>query len=143
MVINPNYTNAEVLQKFGERALLIGGAYGGSVEQVFMNMMRGGGIRQESDLLENLIALLGVRPIPGKHGEVITSDLFVMPQKFEDLLNFLRTNRILRWEEQMAKFLELKVITSAGLKKALPRDPDVSEFLSQRAAMKKAIPEIG
>jgi hypothetical protein len=116
-----------------------------------MNMMRGGGIRQESDLLENLIALLGVRPIPGKHGEVITSDLFVMPQdgnsvqpqKFEDLLNFLRTNRILRWEEQMAKFLELKVITSAGLKKALPRDPDVSEFLSQRAAMKKAIPEIG
>lgn len=149
MVINPSYTNAELLQEFGQCALLIGGAYGGSVEQVFMNMARSGGIRQESDLLENLIALLGVRPIPGKHGEVIASDLFVMPRdatslkptKFEELLDFLRANRVLRWEDQVAQLLDLKEITVAGVKKALPRDHDVGAFISQRAAMKKAIPE--
>lgn len=149
LVINPNYTDAELLQEFGECALLIGGGYGGNVEQVFMNMARGGGIRQESDLLENLIALLGVRPIPGKRGEVIVNDLFVMPQdatglkpaNFEELLDFLRANRVLRWEDQMAQLLETKEITAAGVKKALPRDRDVSEFISQQAAMKKAIPE--
>lgn len=150
MVFNPNYTNAEVLLKFGGSALLIAGAYGGGVEQAFMNMMRAGGIRQESDLLAHLIALLGVRPVPGKHGGVIASDLFVMrqkvsivpPMKFEDVLNFLRENRILRWEDQMTTMLDSGEITAAGLKKALPRDHEVSEFLSKRVAMKKAIPEL-
>lgn len=149
MVINPNYTNVELLQEFGECALLIGGGYGGNVEQVFMNMAHGGGIREESDLLENLIALLGVKPIPGKRGEVIVNDLFVMPHavrslkptNFDELLKFLRTNRVLCWEDQMAQLLDTKEITSAGLKKALPRDRDVSEFISQRVAMKKAVPE--
>lgn len=145
MIFDPNYTRAELLLEFGKDVLLIAGTYGCGVEDVFMSTMRGGGSLVESDLLALVIAILSVKPVPGKHGEAVASDLFVMqqesgpiqPMKFEDIVKFLQENRILRWQDEMTSLLDSGGVTAASIKKALPRDRSISEFLSQRAATKK------
>src|ERR1035437_2746192 len=101
MIIDPNYTGTEVLLEFGEDVLFIAGTYRGDVDSLFMSTMRGGGIQKESDLLPLIIALLGVKPIPTKRGEVFASDLFVgreftpsSPMNFEEIEDYLQENRV-------------------------------------------------
>ena len=145
MIFDLNYTKAELLLEFGKDVLLIAGTYGCEVEDVFMSSMRGGGSLAESELLALVIAILSVKPVLGKHGQTVASDLFVMqqesgpiqPMKFEDIVKLLQENRILRWQDEMASLLDSGDVTAAILKKALPRDRSISEFLSQRAATKK------
>lgn len=145
MIYNPSYARAELLVKFGKDVLLIAGTYGSEVEDGFMSTMRAGGRALESDLLALVIAILGVKPVSGKHGKAFASDLFVMqqgsdpiqPMKFEDIFKFLQENRILRWQDEMKVLLDSGEVTAAAIKKALPRNHYISEFLSQRAATRK------
>jgi hypothetical protein len=146
MIFSPYYTEAETLLEFGKDVLLISGTYGSEVEDIFISTLRGSGIAQESDLLAHVITILGVKPIPGKHGEVVVSDLYLkqqgkspmQPMKFEDICQFLQENRILKWQDEMMSLLDSGRVTAASLKKALPRNQYISEFLSQRAAAKKS-----
>jgi hypothetical protein len=144
MVFTPGYADAEVLLKFGRDSLLIAGTYGFDVSSVFMRLQLGG-ILEGSDLLKLVIALLGVMPIPTKHGVREAIDLFVMPtgaaiepMKYEDILHFLETNRILRWQDEMTYLLESGAVTVAGIKKVAPRNHKVKEFLQVRCSQKKA-----
>jgi len=145
MIINTNYTKAELLLEFGEDVLFIAGTYGSDVDEVFMSTLRGGGIHKESDLLPLIIALLGVKPIPAKRGEAIVSDLFVgrgtipaLPMKFEDIASYMQENRVLKWQEEMAQLLDSGEITVADIKKSMPRNHAVREFLTARDSKKKA-----
>lgn len=146
MIIDSNYTSAELLLEFGEDVLFIGGTYSGDVDSLFMSTMRGGGVQKESDLLPLIIALLGVKPIPTKRGEVFASDLFVgrgftpsSPMNFEEIEGYLQENRVLKWEDEMAQLLDSGEVTVASIKKAMPRDHSVSEFLALRDAKKRKV----
>lgn len=145
MIYSPNYSDGDTLLKYAKDVLLIGGTYHSDVDDVFMSAIRGNRLRQESDLLAHVIALLGVKHVPGKRGAVTACDLIIMqpgmrptePLKFEDILTFLQKNRILKWEDQMTALLDSDEVTGAKLKEALSRNRNVTEFLAQRAAAKK------
>lgn len=146
MVINPNYTSAEVLLEFGEDVLFIGGTYGGDVDSVFMNSFRAGTILKETDLLDLIIAILAVKPVPTNRGEAVPTDLFIKPEsrpvsplKFADISNYLNENLVLKWEDEMAQLLDSGQVTAAGLRKSMPRDRAIGEFLAQRDAKKRRV----
>ena len=146
IVFDPYYTNAESLLRFGNEALLIGGAYASKVEDVYVaSAMRRGGHGAENHLLAIVIAILAVLRIPGRSGESVLADLFVMQRemlpvpvtRFEDITAFLNENRVLNWQEEMSHLLDSGKVTMTGLKKALPRNHDISDFLSQRTTVRR------
>ncbi len=145
MIYSPNYSDGDTLLKYAQDVLLIGGTYRSDVEEIFMSAIQGNRLRQESDLLAEVIALLGVKHVPDKRGTVTACDLIIMQpgmiptelMKFDDILSFLQKNRILKWEEQMAALLDSGEVTAVKIKKALSRNYNVTKFLAQRAAVKK------
>lgn len=144
MIYTPGYTSGELLLKFSDKVLLIAGTFACDVMDVFMSTMRAGGPIKEGELFARTIAMLGVTPIPTKHGEVVASDFFVtpgsndfQPKNFEDIDTFLRANRVLRWEDEVGRLLDSGTVKPISLRKALPRSRHIQEFLSQRAAANK------
>lgn len=138
MIINPHYTKAELLLEFGNDVLFIAGTHGSDVVSVFMSTLHGIGIQNESDILNLVIALLGVKSIQTERGEVVASDLFVgresslaLPMKFEDIESYLQENRVLKWQDEMTQLLDSGVVTVAGIKKLMQRDHSISDFLAQ------------
>jgi len=141
MVINPTYTDSEKLLQYGKDVLFIAGGHASDVSDAFMNTMRGYSRLQENQLLSLVIALLCVTQVPTTRGDVAVTDLFVLdsapkpntPMKFEDLLDFLTDNRILRLDDQLAHLLDAGEVNIEGLKKGLARNHIVQEFLEKRA----------
>jgi hypothetical protein len=147
MIVTPDYSSTDLLLKYGEKVLFISGVYGTDVMDIFVTLLRGGGMRNENDLLKLVIAILGVMPIPTKHGVAVASDLFVMRERtsvqsmeFDEIDAYLQANRTLKWHDEIARLLDSRTVTAAGMKKALPRSRNLKEFLSQPAAKKKATP---
>lgn len=141
MIFAPSYTKPDRLLAYGKDCLLIAGTFAASeVSDVFMSAMRGGNIREESDLLALLIAALGVKRIPTKKGEAVVPDLFVLREKrdvsalkFEEIMKFLEDNRTLKWQDELTTLLDSGTLTVAGVKKALSRNHhQVNDFLLQR-----------
>lgn len=46
-----------------------------------MSSIQLAGTLKDNDLLALVVAILGVTPVPGKHGDSVASDLFVMKQR--------------------------------------------------------------
>jgi len=147
MIVTPDYSSTDLLLQYGERVLFISGVYGTDVMDVFMTLLRGGGMRNENDLLKLVIAILGVMPVPTKHGVAVASDMFVTREdtsiqsmKFDEIDAYLQANRTLKWHDEIARLLDSRAVTAAAMKRALPRSRSLKEFLSQRDAKKKAMP---
>jgi len=146
MIINPSYTESDLLLKFGKEVLFISGNYGSDVSDLFMSAIRGGSLKNEDALLTLVIAILGVKPVPGKHGVMVANDLYVWqpesalihPKRFEEVIDFPRENRLVKWENEMTSLLDSGEVTVARIKKVLSRDRHIGEFLSQRAKTKKS-----
>ena len=140
---------AKLLLEFSKDVLLISGTYGSDVDDIFMSALRSGGLRKEGDLLAEVITILGVKNVPTKRGTALISDLYVqppgklaVPAEFEAMFEFLRDNRALRWEDEMERLLNAQDVTSAAVKKALPRNRAVADFLlSRRNGMKQSVGE--
>ena len=144
MIYDPSYTRGELLLKFSDKALLIAGTYASDVMDAYMSTIRAGGPAKDGDLLARIIAILGVTPVPTKRGEVVASDFFVAreksdfhPRNFEDVEAFLRENRILKSEDELARLLDSGDVKVTALKKGLPRSRVIHELLAKRAAQKK------
>jgi hypothetical protein len=60
MVINPGYTDGELLMEYGDEVLFIAGSYGCSVDDVFLAAMRYRGLDKAQEALKNLVAILSV-----------------------------------------------------------------------------------
>jgi hypothetical protein len=138
MIFAPSYTPSELLMEFSNDCLLISGTYGSNVDEVFMSALRVGGLRNENDLLSQIIAILGVKYIPVTDGQISVSDLYFgrqdrisSPKRFDDMIKVLQTNRIVRWEDEMGQLLDVGRITPAAVAGALERIGGVSEFLSE------------
>ena len=138
MVFTPSYANEEVLVKFAPEVLFIGGAYGFDVDSVFTRALQGAAFREEGDLLRQVIALLGVLPIPTARGTECVSDLFVMPKETiqpnrgEEIARFLEANRPVRWQDEITRLAASGSITLADVKAAPQRSGELSKILSQR-----------
>lgn len=145
MIFAPSYTPSELLMEFSNDCLLISGTYGSNVDEVFMSALRVGGIRNESDLLSQIIAILGVKYVPGMHGQISVSDLYLgrqgriaLPKRFDDMIKVLQTHRAVRWEDEMGHLLDAGRITPAAVAEALERSGGVAEFLSEWSEKNRA-----
>ncbi|MDP3135700.1 MAG: hypothetical protein Q8N17_05125, partial [Burkholderiaceae bacterium] len=60
MVINPGYTDEELIDTYANEVLFIAGGYGGSVENVFLSGVRYRGFEDADKALDQHIAILAV-----------------------------------------------------------------------------------
>jgi hypothetical protein len=143
-VIDPLYIKADVLIEYGANALFLANIYDSSVEKVFMSAVRFSHPDDYAEMLSMVVAILGVKPMPTKRGEVTASDLYVAGDHlvpttvdYDDVDAFLRDHRVIRWQDEMDALLNKKVISQATLKKLFQRDQGVKDFLAERTATSK------
>lgn len=147
MIVNLAYTSTQEIATYADDVLFIAGVHGMDACDVFMDAFRFAAVREEGGLLRNLIAILGVGILETSAGTLMISDLF-LPQpfddsallKFEDVIRFLRANRVLRWEDEVSELLGTKQVSLATIKKTFARVGSVEDFLKSRnTAQKKAV----
>lgn len=139
LVIDPLYVKEDVLLEYGTDALFLANVHHSSVERIFMSAMRFGGMDHFADMLSILVAVLGVKPILTKKGDMTASDVYVAGDHpipttvdYDDVDAFLRDHRIIRWQDEMDVLLDKKLTSHAALKKLSLRDQDFKDFLAQR-----------
>jgi hypothetical protein len=143
MVISPHYSRGDALLDYDD-VLFLGGTYGHGVADIALRVVTGS-YQNESKILERIVAVLGLFPLAGRRGQVVASDLFVrgtlpgpVGSEYSEFETFLRANRAVRWEEELASLLDTGAVTMTGIKKAGHRHHSVTEFLAQRRTVKKA-----
>jgi hypothetical protein len=142
MVITPHYSKSDLLLDYQD-VLFLGGTYEHDVSDITLRLIIAGDGRKEAEVMQRIVAVLGLLKVSGKRGKVVASDLYLrrhmrapLGTKFEELEAFLRKNRVIRWEDELASLLDSGAVTVTGVKKAT-RDHKVSEFLSQRRRGRK------
>lgn len=140
LIFDPGYTTCDLLVEFAEDVLLIAGTWGQSVEDIFMSMNRAGGAKDYCELLPKLVAILGVTQVPAKQGNAVIADMFIPSSndaaqilKFDDIDQHLKNNRVIAWETELEQLLDAGRVTATAVKKALPRNHNVGNFLSARS----------
>lgn len=140
MVINPSYTDADVVTAYSDRVLFIAGGYGGSVDDLFMDAVRPRGFQKLTELLAEVVAILGVTELKTPRLDTSFADMYVPNghqlepgEKFSAVLNLLREHRVLRAEDDLSELLDQKGVTPAAVKKAVERTKWVTELLAERA----------
>lgn len=139
MVINPGYTNADVVAAYSDRVLFIAGGYGGTVDDLFMDAVRPRGFQKMTELLDEIVAILGVTQLKTSRMETAFADMYVPNgqqlepgEKFSAVLKLLREHRVLRAEDDLSELLDQKRVTPAAVKKAVERTKWVTELLAER-----------
>lgn len=140
MVINPGYTDGELLMQYGDEVLFIGGAYGSSVDDVFASGLRYRGLDQAKEALATLVAVLSVTSLKTPKLNVGLADMYIPDgreptgaDKFSAVLTLLREDRVLRCEDELTELLDQKRVTPTAVKKAVERTKWVTELLADRA----------
>ncbi len=143
MLVDPLCAQGKAWMDYDD-VLFIGGTYGHDVMDIALNMVANSG-RREADALQRIVAVLGVLQIQGKRGVSTASDLFlrgnaVGPEgkEWEAFEAFLRSHRVVRWEDELSSLLDTGTVTAAGIRKSNPRNTRLREFLSQRREPNKA-----
>jgi hypothetical protein len=143
IIYSTSYTKPELLLEYSRDALLISGAYGSTVMDIFMANISMGRMKHDSELLAQIVAIVGVVPIAAKRGTLAASDLVLLDgtelpgtSDFDEIEAFLKARRTVKWEEEMERLLSSKTTSASALKKAFPRSQPVNEFLRQRGSAK-------
>ncbi|RYH28844.1 MAG: hypothetical protein EON54_23015 [Alcaligenaceae bacterium] len=149
MVFEPTYTPSELLLEYSKDVMLISGTYGSDVDDLFMTMFRSGRLRRESDLLPEVIAILGAKNVPTKLGTVQVCDLYVRPQgnfavpeEIETAFKFLREKRVFQWEDKMKRLVDSHSVDIDTVKQALSRNRAVVEYLTKLIRAKQSLDEL-
>lgn len=139
MVVDPAYTDEELLDLYGDEVLFIAGNYGGSVEDVFLSGIQRRRYEECEKALKQHIAILAVTPVKTAKLDLQLIDMYVpngewVPKddKFDAVLETLRVHRCLKSDEMLEQLLQSGKVAPATLKKALPRVQWVSQYLSAR-----------
>ena len=150
IIVSANYTSADVLMGYSNDALLIVGSYGGEVGDAFISGMHHSGPRSESDLLENVIAILAVKYVHGDQGASTVSDLYVrqeprvsIPVGYDKMMELLAEQRLVRWQDELRAMLQAGTVTPEAVEKSLKRDRAASEFLKQWFSAESGATAIG
>lgn len=140
MVINPTYTDGELLMQYGDEVLFIGGGYGSSVDDLFASSLRYRGLDMAKEALAVTVAVLAVTSLKTPRLNVGIADMYVPDgrepggkDKFSAVLAMLREDRALRSEDELSELLDRKRVTPAAVKKAVDRSKWVTELLAERA----------
>jgi hypothetical protein len=143
MVISPHYAKAEALLRY-EDVLFLGGTYEHDVSHIALRLIAGS-MGNEAAMVDRIVAVLGMLEVSGKRSEAVASDLFVrgtLPRpvgtEYSQIEAFLRDNRVIRWEDELAFLLDAGAVTVAGVKKA-SHHHKVSEFLAKRRTAKRVL----
>ncbi|KAA1004851.1 hypothetical protein FVF58_30510 [Paraburkholderia panacisoli] len=143
IVYTPSYTRADNLLDVSNDALLIGGAYGSDLAQVFMASTRDGSTQEEESLLSRIIAMVSTVDIPTADGSGIASvaDLYITAgqdvgaiKRYKEVDDFLTAHRLLRWEDELTRLLDAGAVTHEAVKGACPRSHAIATFLAEHAA---------
>lgn len=143
MLVDAHYTEGDVWLDYND-VLFMGATYGHDVKEVALNLVARGG-RREAKVLQGIVAVLGLLQIQGKKGVAVATDLFLrggadgpMGTDWVEFEEFLKSHRVVRWEDELSALLEAGTVTVASVKKSNPRNTHLAEFLAQRRGMKKA-----
>jgi hypothetical protein len=111
IVVEGNYTDAELYLEHPD-VLFIASGWGANVAGTFTTAARLRRI-EESVVLDHVLAILAVAPLPGEIVEDSLTDLYLKSErprptseKYEDVMAFIELERVLRWEEQFEQLLE-------------------------------------
>jgi hypothetical protein len=87
-----------------------------------------------------------VKNVPSKFGTVMINDLYVRPQgnlvrpeEVDAVLQFLRNNRVLQWEDEINRLVDSSSVDIDTVKQALSRNRAVVEYLSKLSGAKQSI----
>lgn len=140
MVINPSYTDGELLLEYGDEVLFIAGSYGSDVEDLFLAGLRYRGLDKAQEALKHLVAILAVTSLKTPKLDAAIADMYIpdgsVPEgkdKFSAVLELLKGGRVLRAEDELSELLDGKRVTPAAVKKAITRTKWVTELLAARA----------
>lgn len=140
MIVQPGYTDVETFLKYGDEVLFIMGAYGMEATNAFMEAARTHGFDKLRQLMEKLVAAIGVGVLELKGAVLRTGDLFApsdsgppVGAKFGELQDFVKSHRAVRWEDELAYLLDTKQVTLSAAKKALKHERAVVEFFAARS----------
>jgi hypothetical protein len=143
MLVDISYTQGDSWLDYDD-VLFMGATYGHDAMDVALNLVARSGQR-ETLALQRIIAVLGVLHVEGKKGSAVASDLFIRGDatgpigtdwsEFED---FLRSRRVVRWDDELSVLLDAGSVTMASVKKSDPRNRYMGEFFARRKEMKKA-----
>lgn len=141
MVIDPRYSNSDALLNY-EDVLFLSGTYNHDVADIALQLIVATE-RMEAKLIKRIVAVLGLLKVPGKQGEAVASDLFLgsaapepVGQRYEEFQSFLRANRVIRWEDELASLLDARAVSATRIKKERISS-EVVDFLAQRRNAKK------
>jgi hypothetical protein len=141
MVVTTGYTDVDVLAAYSDRVLFITGGYGGSVDDLYMDAIRSSGFDKLTEVLEALIAIVGVTRLKTPKVETSFTDMYVPDghalgrgERFSAVVKLLRGRRCLRAEDELSQLLDTRQVTPAAVKKALERTKWVTELLAARKA---------
>ncbi|WP_369937308.1 hypothetical protein [Xanthomonas tesorieronis] len=143
MLVDAHYTQSEAWLEYDD-VLFMGATYGHDVMDVALNLVARSGLR-ESKALQGIVAVLGILHVQGKKDPLCASDLFVRGDatgptgtEWSEFEEFLRAQRVLRWEDGLSALLDAGAVTAASVMKSDPRNRYLGEFFARREEMKKA-----
>ena len=141
IVYTPSYTGYDRLLEASRDTLLISGAYGSDLSQVFMASARYGSPKEEESLLSRIVAIAATVDIPTSSGTASVADLYIANghdvgalKRSKDIDEFLTTHRLVRWEDELALLLDAGKVTYEAVKKAFPRSHGIESFLAKYKA---------
>jgi hypothetical protein len=144
MIVQPSYTDVELMLEYADDVLLILGTYGFESTDIYFNACRSGGFRKSEELLAKVVAVVGVSYIDAKGGAVRVSDMYVppnglpVPSEFGEMDDHIADNRVLRWEDELLTLLDSKRVSVAAVRKALSRNSRLNDVLAGWSKTKAA-----
>jgi hypothetical protein len=141
IVYTPSYTHSDRLLEASNDALLISGAHGSDLSQVFMASARYGSPKAEESLLSRIIAIAATVDIPTSSGTASVADLYIANgqdvgslKRFKEVDEFLAAHRLLRWEDELTRLLDAGAVTHEAVKEVFPRSHGIETFLAEHEA---------
>lgn len=136
MVINPHYIEGDVLKKFANEVLFVAGTHdyeAGTI--VYSAIRRFGSAKEELELLNRIVALVGVVRLPTKGGVQAIVDLFLGSgsvsaelHRGREIGEYVSQCRALKWEDQVQQLIDCGEITAADLESAKIRPSIFARF---------------
>lgn len=138
MVINPIYTRSELLLEFSKDVLFIAGVYACDALSALVATMRMSSHADDTQMLERVIAILGITHIPKQGGAIEVVDLYLGDEtgpatsvtNDEGLYDRVTSRRPLKMENQLSELLHTGAIGIEDLK-ALERNSAVMAYLEE------------
>ncbi|KGE06617.1 hypothetical protein LA03_31400 [Burkholderia gladioli] len=145
IIYTPGYTYSDHVLEASKEALLISGAYGSELSQVFMASARYSNAKDEENLLSRVIAIATTTDIQTSNGTASVADLYIADgldigtlRKFKEIDDFLISHRLLRWEDELTHLLDAGIVAREAVIEAFPRNHDIESFLTEYEAARSS-----